>query len=324
MWELSLISGDRAITALTPLRFAEAGAERRSRRRYLSVGLGLLTLTLVGVAALRTLPYSTSLIERVDEAEVLLAPGQVFRAGSLVWDLGLYRAAPSLQTFRDVFGPECAGKVGLEAARCVTDVLKAKSPRGSPTIEFVDANFDPSSALRSHMGGAPGHCTTRSAMTATGLLSLGVAARIVQVLPLETRGHNLVEVWDPQLGWLLFDPHFDSSYLLGDSFLSAVQLSRVEGGLRWRRPSEGQPDPNLFAGATINYPEPWLYTRVGERCANWPFRGCFAQFGPHQFRYGWAQRLTFGVAVFFGCATLAWALLAIPRFRRTRVARVPV
>ena len=154
-------------------------------------------------------------------------------------------------------------------------------------------------------------------MTATSLLSMGIPARIVQVLPLHSPGHNLVELWDSQHGWLLFDPHFDSSYLLGDSFLSALQLSQVHGGLRWRRPSSGQPDPNLFAGSTIHYPEPWLYTRVGERCARWPFRGCFAQAGPRQFLYGDAQHMALGV---FGVSMLT-GLGMLFRFARRRVTR---
>ncbi len=284
------------------------------------MGLGLFALFSCAVAALAALPYSTSWIERVEDSEVSLNPGQSFRVGPLAWDLALYRTAPTLLAFRETFGPECSNKVGLEAALCVADIIKAKSPRGTPSIEFVDEDFDPAISLRAHMLGAAGHCTTRSAMTATALLSLGVAARIVQVLPLEIRGHNLVEVWDPKQGWLLFDPHFDSSYLLGDSFLSAVELSRIKGGLRWRRPSEGQVDPNLFAGATISYPEPWLYTRVGERCASRPFRGCFAQVGPIQFRYGNAQRLALGSALLFGSASVAWALWLMLRSRENATA----
>ena len=262
------------------------------------------------------MPYSTSWIQRVDEADLLKAPTETFRAGPIEWNMALYRSAPELQAFRDTFGPECGGQSGLQAARCVTDLLKARSPSGAPRVEFVDAEFDPAGMLHEHMGGAPGHCTARSAMTATSLLALGVPARIVQVLPQNTRGHNLVEVWDVTHGWLLFDPHFDSPYLLGDSFLSAVQLSQIQGGLRWRRPAEGQPDPNLFAGSTVHYPEPWLYTRVGERCARWPFRGCFAQVGPIQFRYGWGQRLALGSVGVFGLGALFWAFRALGRLRR--------
>ena len=314
MWELSFLMGrGRRIDALTLSRAARAGS---NRWRSLVLGLGLLVCAGGGFLALKALPYSTSWIERVSEDQVLLAPGEKFRAGDLVWDMNSYRLAPTLQPFRDTFGTPCAGKRGLEAARCVSDVIKAKSPRGDPTVEFVDAQFDPAASLRAHMEGAPGHCTTRSAMTATGLLALGVPARIVQVLPRESKGHNLIEVWDLERGWLLFDPHFDSSYLLGDSFLSAVRLSQIQGGLRWRRLMEGQPDPNMFAGATINYPEPWLYTRVGERVAHWPFRGSFAQIGPTQFRFGPAQRLAFGSGVFFGMAALLWGFWVLLRSRR--------
>lgn len=301
---------------MTQTRVAEVGVRGRRWGLWLSVWTGLVALTFGSLATLRSLPYSTSRIERVSEEEVLLTPGQVFKAGSLTWDLGLYRSAPELKPFRDSFEPQCSGKAGLDAARCVTDVIKASSPRGDPRVEFVDADFDPAKALRAHLEGAPGHCTTRSAMATTGLLSLGVPARIVQVLPLTTTGHNLLEVWDPTHGWMLFDPHFDSSYLLGDSFLSAVHLSQIHEGLRWRRSSDGQVDPNIYAGSTIHYPEPWLYTRVGDRCATWPFRGCFAEVGPSQFRYGPAQQLAFGSAVVFGSASGLWPLFLLIRGRR--------
>ena len=246
-------------------------------------------------------------------------PAASFSAGDLYWDLSLFRTAPELQSFRDTFAG-CAGKTGIEAARCITDFIKAKSPRGDPNVEFVDAEFDPATVLREHLDGAPGHCTARSFMTTTGLLSLGVPARIVQVLPLRAGGHNLVEVWDPAYGWVLFDPFFDSSYLLGDSFLSSVELSRVRGGLRWRRPAANQLDPNDFAGGTIHYPEPWLYTRIGSRCAPWPFRGCFAQVGPRQFLYGPAQRLAVGAVIFFGLASGFGALRLVLTLRRRLVA----
>jgi hypothetical protein len=316
LWELPF-HGGAAITALGSIKLSNVEPLSASRRRA-----PLVVAVLVAVAALATLtlaklPYSTSWISRAEPADVILAPGSVFRVGSLTWDVGSYSRDPSLEPFREAFGGACGTAVGLAAARCVTDLIKVRSPRGEPRVEFVDADFDPSAALKVHMNGAPGHCTTRSALTATALLALGVPARIVQVLPLEERGHNLVEVWDPTLGWLLFDPHFDSSYLLGDSFLSAVKLSEIQGGLRWRRPSEGQPDPNLFAGSTISYPEPWLYTRVGERCAPWPFRGCFVQVGPLQFRYGPAQHLAFFVAVASALGAVVFlSVRVLPRWRR--------
>lgn len=277
----------------------------------------LACLSFLCLVVLRFLPYSTSWIERVPDREAGAAPGESFSSvGPLSWDLLLFRSAPQLQPFRDAFGPRCSGMLGIEAARCVSDIIKAKSARGEPRTEFVDATFDPAADLGEHMAGAPGHCTARSSMTATSLLALGIPARIVQVLPTDDRGHNLVEVWDPRGGWALFDPHFESSYLLGDSFVSAVQLSRIQGGLRWRRPSEGQPDPNVFAGSTIHYPEPWLYTRVGARCATWPFRGCFAQVGPARFRFGPAQRLALGAVVLSAVAAAIWALRMLILWRR--------
>lgn len=293
------------ITALESTKMARIQGDWLGRKMHVLLGSLFFGCFSASVVALGTLPYSTSWIDRVNDAEVLAPPKDTFKAGLLTWDLNLYRQAPELRTFRDTFA-SCSELTGLDAARCVADLIKVKSPRGDPHVEFVDDRFDPAVALRTHMEGAPGHCTSRSAMSATSLLALGVPARIVQVLPLVGKGHNLLEVWDAKHGWLIFDPLFDSSYLLGDSFLSAVQLSQVAGGLRWRRPSEGQVDPNLFAGSTISYPEPWLYTRVGERCAQWPFRGCFAQVGPAQFRYGPAQRFAMGGIVVFGLGLAAW------------------
>jgi hypothetical protein len=167
--------------------------------------------------------------------------------------------------------------------------------------------------LLDHLSGAPGHCTSRSFMTATGLLAMGKPARVAQLLATNSEGHNVVEVYDPVRGWLLFDPHYESSVLLGDEFVSAVKLTQVEGGLRWRRPKENAPDPNIFAGATISFPEPWLYTRVGQRCSNWPFRACFEQIGPVQFMNGPAQKLSLmAFAIFSGLA----AVLAMRALRR--------
>jgi hypothetical protein len=207
-------------------------------RRYgLALWLLLICLTGGAVGVLKALPYSTSWVVRVDEAELLKAPEDRFSVGPLLWNMETYRGAGELEAFRRTFGSSCTGKAGLDAARCVTDILKAASPRGEPRVEFFDAEFDPAGALTEHMGGAPGHCTARSAMTATALLSMGVPSRVVQVLPENDFGHNLIEVWDPVHGWLIFDPFFDSSYLLGDSFLSAVKLSHISGGLRWRRPN---------------------------------------------------------------------------------------
>lgn len=271
-------------------------------------------LAVASIATLRALPYSTSLIRHGDAAQAGQAPGQSFALGSLSWDLDAYQRAHSLDAFRDSFGSACGSLQGLEAARCVLEIIRGRSDNGAPTSEFVDAEFDPSAVLLAHLNGAPGHCTSRSFMTATALLAMGKPARVAQLLAPNSEGHNVIEVFDPQNGWLIFDPHYESSVLQGDGFVSTVTLTQVHGGLRWRRPNDHAPDPNLFAGSTVNFPDPWLYTRVGERCAVWPFRGCFEQIGPVQFSHGPAQKLA--LSAFFVFSALAAVLTVRTASRR--------
>lgn len=263
---------------------------------------------LVSMAYLRALPYSTSWLVAVDE-KVATAPPSAsgFALGPLEWDLETYRGATMLEPFRVAFA-SCSSLLGLDAARCATNIIQSRSSAGSPTTEFVDAQYDPAEALHAHLSGAPGHCTARSSMLATALLSMGLAARVVQVLSPSGVGHNLVEVWDSRHGWLLFDPHFDSSYLLDGEFVSAAQLTHASRGLTWRRPHEGQPDLNVFAGAMVSYPEPWLYTRVGGHCAPFPFRGCFAQIAPKQWEHGMAQHFSRAAALVFLALPLLWLM----------------
>jgi Transglutaminase-like superfamily len=268
------------------------------------VGVGVV-VSLASFVTLVAMPYSTSWIERTSSQSALEAPGPGVAVGRLTWDYALYQRSPALDPFRKAFAG-CADKTGVEAARCVTTILNTDSPVGRPLVEFVDARFDPATALATHLEHGAGHCTARSALGATALLSLGVPARVVQLLPQGASGHNVFEVYDPTHGWVMFDPSFDSSFLSEDQYASSVEVSQAER-LRWRRPHDGAPDPTTFAGATISYPEPWLYTRLGERCAHLPFRACFAQIGPRQFRYGDAQHLAFGTSIASFVFALAWA-----------------
>jgi hypothetical protein len=112
----------------------------------------------------------------------------------------------------------------------------------------------------------------------------------------------------------MYDPLYTSSYLADGDFASAVEVTEATT-LKWRRAKDGAPDASMFAGATVSFPEPWLYTRVGDRCAQWPFRGCFVTIGPEQFRYGPAQHLAFGTTIIsflFALVSSAWWL-----YRRT-------
>jgi hypothetical protein len=271
-------------------------------------------LAVTSVLALKSVDYSTSTITRVSDAEVSAVPPGAHVVGALRWEFERYTAAPSLSAFRDAFGPRCGALKGVDAARCVTQMLLEASPHGAGDTEFVDVRFDPARAIRAHLAGAPGNCTARSAMAATALLSLGVPARVVQLLPQARAGHNALEVYDAEKGWVLFDPLFDSSYLVGGKYASALAIAGASAASRdvsWRRPHDGAPDPNEFAGSTIQYPEPWLYTRVGERCATWPFRACFVQVGPSQFRYGPLQQGLFFSTLAAGLFTLAWCLRVV-------------
>ncbi|MGV3625183.1 MAG: hypothetical protein ACO1OB_30500 [Archangium sp.] len=292
------------------------GSSASARMSLRAPGLLTVACLLVGVvgslALLRALPYSTSFIIPASEVEASTRPSARFSLGDLSWDLETFKAAPSLQRFRDVFEPSCGRFQGLDAARCVVDLIKARSPNGAPLHEFVDERFNPVATLDEHLAGQPGHCTSRSFMTATALLAMGKPARVIQLLPVKFDGHNVIELWDEDRGgWLVFDPHYDSSLLRGEAFVSASDLTRLTGGLRWRRPNDAAPDANVFAGATVSFPEPWLYTRVGPRVSRWPFRGVFVSVGRTQFLFGPAQKLAllavFGFAL--GAVVAFWRWL---------------
>lgn len=254
------------------------------------------------VWAMRSLPYSTSWISSIDDAETDVGPtAEVLKMGPLEWDLAGYRTAANLAPYRENFRA-CEPLSGLEAAHCVVAELSARSPVGDPPIEFVDQQFDPAAALRLHLGGVPGHCTTRSALAATALLAMGKPARIAQLLPSGGQGHNIIEVWQPGEGWVLFDPVYDDAFA-GTAPLSACSLL-AGSQVSWQRLTDG-PDVSRYRGAAILYPEPWLYTRTGARCATWPFRGCFARAGVSRFELGPAQKLCLGV---FGLSSLLGVL----------------
>jgi hypothetical protein len=154
------------------------------------------------------------------------------------------------------------------------------------------------------MAGAPGHCLTRSAILATELLSVGIPARVVQFVPVEDRGHTLVEVWDDADGWTVVDPS-TSGILVGSKSPadSAVELLADPSTAEWRGfgPASKQGVDGtaqtvhlraLLRGDVI-YPEPWLYLRVGERAAPWPFRGEYARIGRAFPTLGPLQQLLF-------------------------------
>lgn len=148
---------------------------------------------------------------------------------------------------------------------------------------------------------------------------LGMSARVVQLLPSAGPGHNLVEVWDEQVGWVVVDPTRGGVLGADSRPASAARLAGVPESVRWfalaRAPAptslveEGrktQPDPRLYEGQ-IFYPEPWLYLRVGRRSAPWPFRGSFACLGGTGLGCGRIQELLRVLIPACGLASL-WLL----------------
>jgi hypothetical protein len=270
--------------------------------------------SLASVVVMSRLPYSTSWITRVDEQAVIEQPSPGFALGPIAWDMDAYREAKSLEPFHTAFDAECGSLEGLEAAQCITAILQARIPYGAPKTELFDKTFDPAENLSAHLAGGSGHCTTRSGLTATALLARGIPARVVQLLPRTLPGHNMIEVWDRKLGWTLWDPLYMASFVSDGVPISSSALTKAEPGkisyvtvpsAKGVAPGEPPPpmNPRRFAGATVHFPEPWLYTRVGSRCAVTPFRGCFAQIGVRQFQLGTAQTLA-------RIAALGFALLA--------------
>jgi len=307
-----------AIETVRPPQTSPAVREAVATRAF-KVLVAAVVAGAASVAALAAMPYSTSRIVRVDpdEARRPPMPGQPQSVGPLWWDYQVVQQSPALEPFRSEFQARCGGTAGLAAAECFSHAIAEKSRQGSPRTEFVDASYQPVAELRSQLGGHPGHCMSRSALTVTALLASGIPARIVQMLPRSSPdGHNVIEVYDPALGWVLYDGLYEATITSQGRPLSAVELTEATGALRWSPSRERAPAADLYAGATINFPEPWLYNRVGERCASWPFRGCFAQIGARQLRFGPAQQGAFGAGVLSGAVALG-ALVTLLRGRRS-------
>jgi Transglutaminase-like superfamily len=205
------------------------------------------------------------------------------------------------------------GKRGVGAATCVSDVFARAFKHGNPTTEFLHAKYNPAAALAQHLNGAPGHCVTRSGLLTTALLSVGIPARQVQVVTGDT-GHNVLTVWDAESGWVSFDPSTGTVFEEDGRLLSTRRAVASDRGAA-RQVALAPMSGAYFA--TINalrqageapellYPEPWLYTRVGERRAAWPFRGLFVHTGATQWSRGAAQGvLRWAIALLLGLSVL--------------------
>src|SRR5262249_4585951 len=153
------------------------------------------------------------------------------------------------------------------------------------------------------------HCVTRAGLASTTLLAVGIPARALQIIPPSGNGHNVIEVWDAMLGWVVVDPTVGGVLADAGGPISAARAVIARRGVRMSvEPGRPQPaavvaafyasgQPELFNGQLL-YPEPWLYTRVGPRVACWPLRGAFARVGSRIWTLGPAQwALQRGVAL---------------------------
>ena len=246
------------------------------------------------------LPYRSSEIAYYDGdyRGLLLPPTPNFTVGDIYFDVDGYNRAPELEPFRQYFRRNCGDAKGTDAAACMSEMLRANVPFGDPRSEFFQAEYSPLDTFQRHMSGMPGHCVTFSGLEAATLLSVGVPSAIVQVYPANGPGHNVISVWDDRYGWVLFDPLNGSAVKRRDHYASGVEAVMHPNNLQASiiGDTEDQPrylegffaDRNNFRGSVV-FPEPWLYTRVGERQAGWPFRGRFLAFGQTLLKLGPVQ-----------------------------------
>ena len=253
-------------------------------------GVVLVALAAGMALLLRLLPYSSVRIAAVEALEVDSRPSPDFAIGPLYWPVTALTADPALQPFREAMKASCDATRGLAAAACVSQVLSERFPAGGPSTEYVNVAFDPVAHFKSHMAGEPGHCLTRSAILATELLSVGVPARVLQMLPPSGKGHTVVSVWDDDAGWTVVDPSTRGYLAHAPGQGSAAELRANPQNIRWKpfapstsSVSETEAETRQFRellSGDLLYPEPWLYLRRGGKVAPWPFRGHYARVGP--------------------------------------------
>ena len=274
---------------------------------------------------LRNLPYSKASLGAVSVEEAL-NPKDPLVLDELDWHPARFQNDPSLDPIRAVTREHCPNSIGFALATCLTNVFARKFPHGAPSREFFDRVYDPVKMWNGHLSGEPGHCVSRSGLLATALLASGTPARVVQFF--SSRGHTVIEVWEPGAGWRVLDPSFAGTVEAKSGRASAVALTTAPVAARWEViPSLVQvqgvePPPRDDGGwrqASIVYPEPWLYTRVGTTMAQWPLMGRFVMVGPTTMQLGLGQRLLRGGILL---CTITLALVAIglvvPAGRRSR------
>jgi len=313
---------------------SRAGVRIRVRSRILLATFGALAfLTLLQAFLYLRLPYRSSWFVATTAEEVAAEPTPNFRLGAVEWPVSSYGSDPTLEPFRAAFRSACRQKLGLAAGLCVSDAMARQFPQGNPSTEFTDLRFDPVAHLKLHTAGAAGHCMNRVAIMAAQLLSVGIPARVTQLLPAEGRGHNVVEVWDAPNGWVVVDPTYGTVLGDGQRPAGAVRLRLAPEHVPWHTLANAPapnltsddrrrsgPDTRLYRGRIV-YPEPWLYLRVGARQAVWPFRGTFACVGANALECGGAQQLLRLGILGFGLAALGFLAAALRAQRREAVQR---
>lgn len=237
--------------------------------------------------------------------------------GHLVWDTPRYASEPRLEPLRSLYHSRCENRVGAAAAACLSDVFARAFPADSPQHELFDPVYDPARDLAAHMAGEPGHCVTRSGLISAVLLSVGIPARVVQFYGVMGAGHNVMAVWDGELGWAVFDPSFGAFVAVGQRPVGAEAIVAQPddvGLLRAGLAPAGEKAQEFYhtltaGGVTVTYPEPWLYLRVGERAAPWPLRASFAVIGARRWCVGPAQTAARASALAFTLVAVAAALV---------------
>ncbi len=266
----------------------------RTHLRGLSLVSGLALTLFALLVWLRGLDYSRAWFDQASLTETLAEENTL---GGFSWDPTRYVGDPNLATYAAFKRQHCGDRTGLAAATCLGDELAARFPHGKPSGELFDRNYRPATLLKRHLDGEPGHCVTRSGIIATALLATGIPARMVQLHPPAAQmggDHNALEVFEPGQGWIFFDPTYGGELRSPSGRRSAAALVADGGRVRWVQTGNvpvalggetldgaatyaGDPSP-LLTGYLV-YPEPWLYTRVGDKVAPWPFQASYLLVG---------------------------------------------
>jgi hypothetical protein len=272
-------------------------------RRWSRLPLVLAALGLVQVLALWRQGYSQAWFTGAGLSEAR-TPRDPMELGGLRWDPAPYTSATSLAPLRAFVRARCPGLGAVGTGNCLSDLFGQAFRHGAPPVEFFAPGYAPAAALAEHLGGAPGHCVTRSGLIAAALLASGFPARVVQFLPETGNGHNVVEAWEPASGWTLIDPTYRLQ-VTGAAGLSAAAALAEPQVAQWRVNAAVRPVMNLrdqpvaeaiaigrhLATGRIIYLDPWLYTRVGHKAAPPPFQARFVLVGGRTLDLGLGQPL---------------------------------